>query len=197
MPISNVPEALEWPQFVVSHDYIPPEATVQIPMDVFKTMIEKAQLEKRPAWWKDAVESGAENVFMIHRSASELVEVGGTLPAWLLAAAGEEEEWEPDEDILSCPWCGCTDQTKLIWATGPDDVWCENGGCPGDGYRLPMKQWNAFPRTQETGSQRDHLSVAKRYLDTWYEDVRDGDEPNAGDLADAVRSILQHLKENR
>jgi hypothetical protein len=56
---------LPWPQFAKSFGYIPPEAVVQIPMDVFKNMITEGPPEKVPEWAEGALESDQEFVLML------------------------------------------------------------------------------------------------------------------------------------
>jgi hypothetical protein len=51
--------------------------------------------------------------------------------------------------IPSCPWCGCTDQTKLILQYETQEIWCENHGCAGEKFRLPVYNWCNILRNEE------------------------------------------------
>lgn len=71
-----------WPHAVRSFGYFPPEIVVQVPMNVFVRMLDKAPEDKKPSWAKEAVDSGQENVLMQGRTFYGLV--GDTVPQWMI-----------------------------------------------------------------------------------------------------------------
>lgn len=80
-------EYLPWPGVIRSCGYVAPERAVQLPMDVFKRLLDESPEDKHPAWKDDATGSGQENVLMLARTAYDLI--GDDIPQWLLDEARE------------------------------------------------------------------------------------------------------------
>jgi hypothetical protein len=79
----------EWPIAIRNFGYYPPESVIQVPMKVFKRMLDETPTDKHPDWTQEAINSGQENVLMLGKTFCGLV--GDTVPQWMFDTVDQNQ----------------------------------------------------------------------------------------------------------
>ena len=87
---------MPWPYAVESFNWYAPEVVLQVPLDVFKRMVEEAEEENLPEWYQSAIDSGALHVLLPARSFVSMLGNVDEVPEWMLLYA--EAEYLEDLD---------------------------------------------------------------------------------------------------